>query len=240
MQYVASELHASGDDLQQIAALVQGAPEAEVLDLGCGGGHVAYAVAPLVRRVVAYDLSSAMLDAVARTALERGLNHIETRQGVAEHLPFADSSFDFVLSRYSTHHWQNLDAGLREAGRVLKPGGRAVFADLITPHDAALDSFLQSIELLRDPSHVRSRSAVEWHGLLAQAGLRVVSLTQRRLRLDFASWVARIATPEAHVVAIRSLQAATTDAVRHYFSIEPDGSFTTDIMVIETVHAAGA
>ena len=62
-----------------------------------------------------------MLDAVAATAAERGLTNITVRQAAAEHLPFADAHFDIVLCRFTTHHWQDMEAGLREARRVLKP-----------------------------------------------------------------------------------------------------------------------
>ena len=83
--YLGSAVHAQGADLQALAALVQGRREARVLDLGCGGGHVSYHVAPHVREVVAYDLSPEMLEVVARAAAQRGLGNIVTRQGVAEH-----------------------------------------------------------------------------------------------------------------------------------------------------------
>jgi len=51
---------------------------------------------------------------------------------------------------------------LREARRVLKPGGRAVFMDAISPGPALLDTYLQAVELLRDPSHLRDYSLAEW------------------------------------------------------------------------------
>src|SRR6185312_3903729 len=62
--YVASAVHGSGADLDQIAATLQGHADARVLDLGCGGGHVGYRVAPLVREVVACDPTASMLEAV--------------------------------------------------------------------------------------------------------------------------------------------------------------------------------
>ena len=102
-----------------------------------------------------------------------------------------------MLSRFSAHHWHDLDAGLREAARVLAPGGRAVFIDSIAPSSALLDSHLQTLELLRDPSHVRNYTAPEWLAALARAGFEVVALTTRRLRIEFASWIARTRTPRA-------------------------------------------
>ncbi len=59
--YVESSVHAQGADLDQAAVLLDGASDARVLDLGCGGGHVAFRAASLVHDVVAYDLSTEML-----------------------------------------------------------------------------------------------------------------------------------------------------------------------------------
>ena len=103
------------------------ARDARVLDLGCGGGHVSYRVAPHVREVVACDLTPDMLTQVKRAAAERGLSNIVARQGAAERLPFADASFDIVLSRYSAHHWRDFEAGLREAPARAEGGWRAIF-----------------------------------------------------------------------------------------------------------------
>lgn len=233
--YVTSAVHAQGEDLREVSALVAGHSGARVLDLGCGGGHVAFAVAPHVAEVVAYDLSAEMLDAVAGEAATRGLRNIATQRGPAEALPFADASFDVVLTRFSAHHWSDVRAGIAEARRVLKPGGQAMFVDAVAPEEAALDTFLQSIELLRDPSHIRDYTVSQWHGFLAAAGFAVTQTTPRRLRLEFASWIARMQTPPVRADAVRSLQESASAAVSSHFALEPDGSFTIDTAAITAV-----
>lgn len=227
--YLVSPVHAQGPDLMALAGLARGRGAARALDMGAGGGHVAYAVAPEVAEVVAYDLSPEMLDVVARAAAERGLANIVTRQGGVEAMPFPDASFDLVFSRYSAHHWRDFDAGLREAARVLKPGGVAGFVDVVSPGRAMLDSFLQTIEVLRDTSHVRDRSRAEWEDAAARAGLRGGDTRQFRIRIDYPSWIARMHTPPELAAAIRAVQAAMADDVRRYYEIEPDGSFTFDV-----------
>ncbi|HLH12060.1 MAG TPA: class I SAM-dependent methyltransferase [Methylovirgula sp.] len=231
--YVESEVHARGADLDEAVERLRGESQARVLDLGCGGGHVSFNLAPLVREVVAYDLSSEMLAAVAQAASGRGLENIATRQGSAEVLPFEDASFEFVVSRYSAHHWHGFGQALGEAYRVLRPGGTALFMDAVSPGATLPDTFLQAIELLRDPSHIRDYSVGEWtHGLEA-AGFTIRGVTKRRVRLDFKSWVARMNTPPLHAEAIRSLQAQMPEDVVRHFEIEPDGSFTIDTATIE-------
>src|SRR5690606_17006055 len=78
--YVESSVHAAGEDLDHIAALVRGRSGARVLDLGCGGGHVSLRAAPHVAEVVACDVSDEMLDAVRRTAADRGVDGIRVKR----------------------------------------------------------------------------------------------------------------------------------------------------------------
>ena len=231
--YLKSAVHSQSDDLEALCALAHGQSHARVLDLGCGGGHVTLNVAPHVREIIAYDLSPEMLAVVARTAGERGLGNVSTRQGVAEKLPFEDESFDMVLTRFSAHHWDDLDAGLRAAARVLKPGGTLGVVDTLGPTKPLLDTFFQTIEMLRDCSHVRSYSRPEWEAAIGRAGFVSETAARFRLRLEFTSWVERIGTPKVQADAIRALQSAVSKNVIDYFETEPDGSFKIDVLLIK-------
>jgi ubiquinone/menaquinone biosynthesis C-methylase UbiE len=233
--YVESAVHAGGADLEALSQIVQAAAPAHALDLGTGGGHVAYRLAAHAGRATACDLSRQMLDAVAAEAEARGLANRETAEAAAERLPFADGAFDFVATRFSAHHWSDFEAGLRQARRVLKGGAPAVFIDVVSPGPAALDTHLQALELLRDTSHVRNYSPAEWQAALARAGFRAQATRTWRLRMDFPVWIARMRTPEVQAAAIRALQAAASAEVRAHFAIEPDGSFEIDCAMFEVV-----
>lgn len=234
--YLHSAVHAQGEEFAELRAAVTAAKGARVLDLGCGAGHVSFQVAEFCEDVLAYDLSESMLELVARTASERGLDNIRTWRGAAERLPFADGAFDFVFSRYSAHHWRDVGRALREVGRVLAPTGRACFIDVVAPGTALLDTHLQAVELLRDTSHVRDYSPAEWLRMTGEAGLQVQALHRQRLRLEFASWVQRMRTPEPLQQAIRALQQQMGAEVREYFQIADDGSFSTDVIVLWVGH----
>lgn len=230
--YLSSAVHAQGEDLESMAALVGPRPGAIALDMGCGGGHVAFRMAGQVGKVVAYDLSAAMLDTVGAEARRRGLDNLVTKQGAAEALPCPDASFDVVATRYSAHHWGAFRDGLAQMRRVVKPDGLGLFMDVVSPGVPLLDTWLQTLELLRDPSHVRNASVAEWQTALAAVGFAVDDVVTYRLRLEFASWIARMRTPDVHVAAIRSLHARAASEVKDYFQIGEDGSFTVDTALI--------
>lgn len=230
--YLTSAVHAQGNDLQRLGQLLAAYPQARVLDLGCGAGHASFTAAAQVAQVVAYDLSAQMLAVVAQAAQARGMDNIQTQQGMAETLPFADGEFDLVISRYSAHHWHDVGQALREVKRVLKPGGRAIMMDVVSPGHPLLDIYLQTVEALRDTSHVRNYAPGEWTGMLTAAGLLVEEVTADRLPLEFGSWVARMRTPETLVAAIREFQRSMSEEVVRHFAIQPDGTFTSDIMML--------
>ena len=231
--YVESADHATGSDLRRLAAILAARPGARVLDLGCGGGHVSFTAAPFATEVVAYDLSSEMLAAVRTEAAARGLDTIRTEQGPAEHLPFADGSFDVGATRYSAHHWSDLAAGLAGMRRVLKTDGLAIVIDTVSPDLSPHDAFLHAIETLRDRSHRRDYTVGEWEAAMRVAGLRPDAPRRAKLRLDFATWIARMATPDLEARAIRALQRQMPADVAAHFALEPDGSFALDTMMVE-------
>src|ERR1041385_7908260 len=170
VNYATSTVHASGEDLNRMVQLAELTGVEQVLDAGCGAGHTALAFAPHVAHVVAYDLTASMLEQVERLATERHITNLTTRHGDVEALPFDDASFDVVVSRYSAHHWPHPARALAEFKRVLKSGGQFILSDIVAEEDPTLDTFLQAIELLRDPSHVRDHSISQWKTMFHKAG----------------------------------------------------------------------
>lgn len=231
--YLNSTVHAQGAEFAKMLKVCEHYPAAKVLDLGCGGGHVSYQLASQVDAIIAYDLSAEMVQLVATQAKERALHNVQTQAGAAEQLSFSDQSFDVVVSRYSAHHWQNIQQALAEVHRVLKPEGRAVFFDVLGSSDPILDTFLQCIEMIRDPSHVRNYSMAEWLAMVEYHGFQVEIIEKQSLVLDFDAWVARMRTPTVAIHTIRNIQDKVSDHVRRYYQIQPDGRFTSPTLYLQ-------
>lgn len=232
--YLASSSHASGADLDRLRGLARQMGNPETLDLGCGAGHAAYALAEGGARVTAYDLSAEMLAIVGSEAAARGLGGIATRQGAAERLPFEDASFDLVVTRYSAHHWSYAPACLRSVRRVLRPGGRLVVIDSIAPENPVADTLLQTIELLRDPSHVRDYRVSEWCAMLEAAGFAAPVSDTWTLDVEFGPWIERQGAGELRAKAVLDVLAKGAEEARRQYDIQPDGSFQLPVGWFET------
>jgi ubiquinone/menaquinone biosynthesis C-methylase UbiE len=224
--YRVSAVHAAGEDLAQIAALVAQESAPYVLDAGCGAGHTAITVAPLSAQVIAFDLSAQMLAQVERLAKERNLTNVQTRQGDVENLPFEDATFDIVTSRLSAHHWPNPRKALSEFARVLKPAGRFILSDVVASEEPTFDTFLQALEVLRDLSHVRDHSESQWKAFFGEAGFEMQVAAHWPIPLNFEDWVKRMATPELNVAMLRRMYDTASADVRQAFDIQPDYTFT--------------
>jgi ubiquinone/menaquinone biosynthesis C-methylase UbiE len=224
--YATSAVHVAGPDLTAMLGAVALSGAERVLDAGCGTGHTALAFAPMVAEVVAVDITEAMLAQGRKMARDRGLANIDFKRGDVERLPFPDASFDLVTSRYSAHHYPHPAVALREFARVLKPGGAFLLVDVVAPDAPAQDTFLNTIELLRDPSHVRDHTVEQWQRMLATAGFAAEALEGWPLRLEFESWVARMNTPFLAITQIRALIDGAPREVRAALAIGESYSFS--------------
>ena len=224
--YRTSLVHATGEDLRLMVEHAPTSPDALVLDAGCGAGHTAMAFAPHVKQVTAYDFTASMLDQVNLLAEERAIINVITREGDVEALPFEDSSFDIVATRYSAHHWLHPETALSEFKRVLKPKGLFIISDIMAREDYAQDTFLQTLEILRDPSHVRDFRISEWQKMMQEAGFTSETIYTFDLTLHFGTWTSRMATPAQNADMIKALFNIASDDIKQGFAL-PD-SITGD------------
>jgi SAM-dependent methyltransferase len=118
-------------------------PGSVVLDLGCGAGTdllIAGQMTGPAGRVVGIDMTSSMLDAADTSAREMGLRNVELRRSLIETLPLGDASVDVVISNGVIDLVPDKDVVFDEIDRVLKPGGRVQFADVVIHNAVSEDS----------------------------------------------------------------------------------------------------
>jgi ubiquinone/menaquinone biosynthesis C-methylase UbiE len=219
--------------LEAVVEKLKQKPRGHILDLGCGAGHLSFAAASVAEAVIAYDLSPEMIEIVSREARQRGHGNLTVQRGLAEVLPFEEQTFDWVVTRYSAHHWNDVRRALREVRRVLKPEGALIIIDVCAPEDPLLDTHLQTLELLRDSSHVRNYSLSNWNSMLVESGFEISSHFAWKLPLDFKAWVERMKTAAVFVDTILQLMRDAPLEVRNHFEIVDGSSFAIDSTFIE-------
>ena len=162
-------------------------PGDRILDLGCGTGHLLEGLARGSRNLplAGVDLSAGMLS----QAQVRLPPSVELVQGRVSALPFASGSFDLVVSSSSLHFWRRPEAALREAVRILRPGGRLVISDWCRDFWIAA---LRELYIGRlDPAHHRTYTGKELRGMLERTGLRVERIERYRALPTWGMMTAR-------------------------------------------------
>jgi SAM-dependent methyltransferase len=179
--YRRSEAHREGPDLE---LLVEWAAEARTaLDVATGGGHVARRLREAGLEVVSCDPAPGMQPDV--------ICH-------AEHLPFADGSFDVVACRVAAHHFRDVREAVTEMARV--SGDRVLLVD-----NLFMGEGVEEAERLRDPTHVRNYSEEEWRALFGAAGLEVEEVRRFDKPIELVPWLERAGCEGEEADRVREL-----------------------------------
>jgi ubiquinone/menaquinone biosynthesis C-methylase UbiE len=218
-RYRTSVDHSDADDREILLSRLALDPSLLLLDVATGGGHTAVAFSTRVRKVVASDLTPEMLWEARALAAERHCTNMAFVAADAENLPFAPESFDRVTCRIAPHHFPDLAAAVGEILRVTRTGGLVGIIDSVVPDDPALDAFLNGVEKVRDPSHVRSYRIEEWNGILEPAGLFLLHLSRAWKEHPFPEWVARTGQPPEVQREIESLFLTAFPRAREYYRV---------------------
>lgn len=186
--YASSEVHTSSPTLARLHALL---PSIEsVCDVACGAGHTGLSFAGIASRLVAVDPATNMLGQCRQLAADRGVA-VETVEAFAESIPLATASFDLVVCRLAAHHFSDLRLAMAEMTRLAKPGGYVAVIDMEGDDNPELDALNHDIEVLHDPTHVRSYTAGHWRERFLGNGLEVTSCENRCWEIPGGMTVAR-------------------------------------------------
>jgi SAM-dependent methyltransferase len=181
--YRDSATHREGPDLDLLVDWADGAQTA--LDVATGGGHVARRLREAGLNVVTVDPAPGMQpDVIAR----------------AEELPFADATFDVVVSRIAPHHFSDIGAAVKEMARLSRH--RVLIEDTLFSSERH-----EEAERLRDPSHVRNYTEREWRSFLGDAGLEIESVFFLEKRHPLDDWLARTGCEGEEAARVKELLA---------------------------------
>lgn len=174
---------------------VPAGPDELVLDVAGGTGHVARAYAEHARCATVLDLTAEMLAVGKREVDAAGVRNVIFQLGEADAMPFLDSSFDLVVSRFAVHHFADPGAAVAEMARVCRPGGRVGIFDMVVALPELADEYNHR-ERLRDPSHTRALTAAELRTTLEGADLGIAHFVERDQPLPLDRWLAQANAPQ--------------------------------------------
>jgi ubiquinone/menaquinone biosynthesis C-methylase UbiE len=220
--YVGKNSFSGGKDLEAAAELLKPTADDLLLDVATGGGHTALFFSPMVRSVVASDLTMTMLKrAQEYIGDETDADNIVFRVADAEDLPFPSGSFTIVTCRIAPHHFPDIPKALSEMYRVLRrKTSRIAIIDTLLPEDPEIAEFYQQMEALRDPTHIQAYTCQQWTTMVEEAGFKVEQTAVFPKVHDFQSWARRAGLDDAGVSRLNDFFVNASDKIQDFFKIE--------------------
>jgi len=171
---------------EQVQAFVLPEGDERAIDVGCGAGALALALAPLVREVVGVDRVPELLE----LARERAPGNARFVEADATSLPFEDASFELAGTLRTLHHVRRPELVVAELARVARPGGRVLVIDQLAPIDP-LDAYpIDRFERARDSSHARLLPDVDLRGLFDANRLALLRSQQQEENRELGAYLA--------------------------------------------------
>lgn len=204
--------------LRDLLAFAKLPNDVRVLDVGTGIGLLPLMLAEQgALSVVGIDISPEMLELAEYTRLSQpgsSNSRVSFRLAPAHALPFQDETFDAVMMRLVLNHVRRPERILREAVRVLKPGGVVVMAELLGVDNPVKRATQNAIEARRNPAHVAARGAEQYYKLLTDLDLTIEAKQVVSFERELDEWLAIYHTDRADASIVREMIEAglETDA----------------------------
>ena len=200
-------------------------PECRALEVGCGPGHIAKLMADSGAKVTGVDLSPGMVRVASKL-----YPHIDFKEADVERLPFDDDTFDVVLVNFAIHHFARPERACTEIRRVLKPGGRFIFAGPIEQFGfgafiAGLTAHHTMDELPHGPIYLEATGG-DYEDLVRGAGFSNYNVNVRQLTLHLEN-LDRLFQVGWEMCQLSRLPSTTQEKIRET-TLEKAAPYATD------------
>ena len=218
--YSSSKTFSTGESLDILSNLFNKKKFESGLDIGTGAGFAAFELSKSCEKVEATDISEGMINEAKKIMKERKINNLNFNICSAEELNYSDKEFDIVTCRTAAHHFLDVEKFCSEVHRVLKDEGEFIIVDTITSDQIKLNNWHQEVELIRDKSHIKNLSLIEWKNILKISKFSFLDIIQSRVTMNLNDWMERSGTSDKDKKILKDKFQNSDEKIKSFFGIK--------------------
>lgn len=218
--YSSSKTFSAGESLDILSNLFNKKKFESGLDIGTGAGFAAFELSKSCEKVEATDISEGMINEAKKIMKERKINNLNFNICSAEELNYSDKEFDIVTCRTAAHHFLDVEKFCSEVHRVLKDEGEFIIVDTITSDQIKLNNWHQEVELIRDKSHIKNLSLIEWKNILKISKFSFLDIIQSRVTMNLNDWMERSGTSDKDKKILKDKFQNSDEKIKSFFGIK--------------------
>ena len=218
--YSSSKTFSAGESLDILSSLLNKKKFESGLDIGTGAGFAAFELSKSCKKVEATDISEGMINEAKKIMKERKINNLNFNICSAEELKYSDKEFDIVTCRTAAHHFLDVEKFCSEVHRVLKDEGEFIIVDTITSDQIKLNNWHQEVELIRDKSHIKNLSLIEWKSILKISKFSFLDIIQSRVTMNLNDWMKRSGTSDKDKKILKDKFQNSNEKIKRFFGIK--------------------
>ena len=218
--YSSSKTFSTGESLDILSKLFNKKKFKSGLDIGTGAGFAAFELSKSCEKVEATDISEGMINEAKKIMKERKINNLNFNICSAEELKYSDKEFDIVTCRTAAHHFLDVEKFCSEVHRVLKDEGEFIIVDTITSDQIKLNNWHQEVELIRDKSHIKNLSLIEWKSILKISKFSFLDIIQSRVTMNLNDWMERSGTSDKDKKILKDKFQNSNEKIKRFFGIK--------------------
>lgn len=218
--YSSSKTFSTGESLDILSNLFNKKKFKSGLDIGTGAGFAAFELSKSCEKVEATDISEGMINEAKKIMKERKINNLNFNICSAEELNYSDKEFDIVTCRTAAHHFLDVEKFCSEVHRVLKDEGEFIIVDTITSDQIKLNNWHQEVELIRDKSHIKNLSLIEWKNIFKKSNFSFLDIIQSRVTMNLNDWMERSGTSSEDKKILKDKFQNSNEKIKRFFGIK--------------------